>query len=97
MSRLSEFIRLINQPCRDMTALLSKAMDADLPFRERFAYKLHLLYCTGCRRYRRQLLKLRSVLRHIVDGLADADIEPGPGPRLSRGARQRITRALEGR
>ena len=97
MSRLSEFVRLINQPCRDMTALLSKAMDADLPFRERFAYKLHVLYCTGCRRYRRQLLGLRTALRRVADRLADVEAEPGPGPQLSPAARKRIARALQGR
>jgi hypothetical protein len=95
MSRLSEFVRLINRPCRDMTALLSKAMDADLPFRERFAYKLHLLYCTGCRRYRKQLLKLRGTLRRVVDGLGDAETALGPGPTLSHAARQRIAQALQ--
>jgi anti-sigma factor RsiW len=95
MSRLSELVRLINQPCQDMTALMSKAMDADLPFRERFAYKLHLLYCTACRRYRKQLRGLRTALRRIADSLADAETAPGPGPRLSRAARQRIARALQ--
>lgn len=95
MSRLSEFVRLLNQPCRDMTGLLSKAMDADLPFRERFAYKLHLVYCTACRRYRKQLLGLRTVLRRVVDSLADAETAPGPGPQLSRAARRRIARAMQ--
>ena len=95
MSRLSEFVRLINQPCRDMTALMSKAMDADLPFRERFAYKLHLVYCSACRRYHKQLLGLRTALRDVVDGLADAETAPGPGPKLSHAARQRIAQALQ--
>ena len=95
MSRLGDFFRLINQPCRDMTGLISKAMDGDLPFRERFAYRLHIGYCTACRSYRKQLLGLRTALRRAVQRLTDAETAPGPGPTLSQRARQRIAQALQ--
>lgn len=78
-----------------MTALVSKAMDERLPFSQRFAYKLHLLYCTSCRRYTRQLRVLRDGLRRVVAGLTEADGLPGPG--LSRAARERIARAIRNR
>jgi anti-sigma factor RsiW len=95
MAKVREFFRLLNQPCRDMTALLSRSMDRDLPFSERFAYKVHLLYCTACRRYIRQLRLIRDALRRAVDRLAEVDGLPGAG--LSPAARKRIARALRNR
>ena len=94
MAKLFRFFMLINQPCRDMTGLLSKSLDGELPFSERFAYKLHLLYCTACRRYLKQLLGLRTALQRVLGALSDAETQPGPGPKLSRQARQRISRIL---
>jgi len=80
-----------------MTGLLSKSLDDHLSFSERFAYKLHLLYCTACRRYIKQLQGLRSTFQRVLSNLADAEAEPGPGPTLSRNARKRIARALKTR
>ncbi|MEW6252833.1 MAG: zf-HC2 domain-containing protein, partial [Planctomycetota bacterium] len=60
-----ELFRWLNRPCRDMTSLISAAMDERLPWPQRTAYRLHLLYCTACRRYRRQLLLLRTALQRI--------------------------------
>jgi anti-sigma factor RsiW len=95
MTRVRDFFRLLNQPCRDMTGLLSRSMDGDLPFSERFAYKFHLLYCTACRRYIRQLRLMRDALRRVVDRLAE--IDGIPGARLSSNARKRIARVLRDR
>jgi hypothetical protein len=97
MKRLLEFFRLINQPCRDMTGLLSRSMDRQLPFHHRLAYRIHLLYCTACRRYLKQLKGLRAAIRHVVDELADPAAEPSPGPNLSKRARSRISKAIRNR
>lgn len=59
--------RILNGPCKDMTALISRSMDERLGFWERFGYKLHLLYCRACRRYRNQLHTLRAVLRGAAE------------------------------
>ena len=104
MKRIREFWRLLNLPCEDMTALISRAMDAELPFRERFAYKLHLLYCRACRRYLRQVRVLREQLGRIRQALdldagdpVASSLETAPldgadpsGPRLPEAARTRI-------
>ncbi|MGD8453364.1 MAG: hypothetical protein PVJ57_16250 [Phycisphaerae bacterium] len=93
MRRLLEFLQDLNRPCRDMTALISASFDQQLPWSKRFAYRLHILYCTSCRRYRQQLGALRRGLRAM--GTALRREEPGPGPKLADSARQRITDALQ--
>ena len=92
MRKLLELLKLLNAPCRDMTALISKAQDIQLPFRERFAYKLHIIYCTSCRRYRQQVRILHQAFQALLRRLESAPIDPQAG--LSPEARARIARNL---
>lgn len=82
--------RILNGPCRDMTALISRSMDERLGFWERVGYKLHLVYCRACRRYRKQLLTLREIIRG-----ADSEASQAAGPTLSPDARKRIQDAVK--
>ncbi len=82
--------RILNGPCRDMTALISRSMDERLGFWERVGYKLHLVYCRACRRYRKQLLTLREIIRG-----ADSEAPQAAGPTLSPDARKRIQDAVQ--
>lgn len=91
MARILEIWRLLNAPCEDMTRLTSKAMDATLPFWERFAVKLHLLYCRACRRYKEHLLLLREAMRRAGEQAAAGDDSSAT---FSAEARERIRRAL---
>ncbi len=75
--------------CKEVSLLLSKACDQDLPWRTRLAIRLHLLYCRGCARFERQLQFLRAAARR----LAQADILLD-GAKLSASARSRIHAAL---
>ena len=86
------FLKLLNAPCRDMAALASRAMDERLPWSARVAFRSHLLYCKACRRYRRQLHVIHSVLASVRTTDAPS---PEPG-RLTLGedARQRMIAAL---
>jgi len=95
MTRLLEFLRLLNLPCRDITALVSRSLDEELSFGERFAARLHVLYCSACRRYRRQLRLLHELLGRAGDGGRDAVSVPLPG--LPDEARQRLRRLLRSR
>jgi hypothetical protein len=72
--------------CKEVSRLLSKACDQQLPWRERLAVRLHLLYCRGCARLGQQLQFLRAAGRR----LAQADT----GATLSITARKRIRAAL---
>jgi len=49
--------------CKKITGMISESMDRKLPFYKRMGIWFHLMMCVLCRRYRKQLLFLRSVLR----------------------------------
>ncbi len=76
--------------CKEVSLLLSRSCDQDLPWRTRLAIRLHLLYCRGCARFARQLRFLRAAARR----LAQPDILPD-GAQLSATARGRIRAALQ--
>jgi len=78
--------------CKDVTKLLSESMDASLPIGKRIGVRLHLLICTFCLRYKRQLLLIRETARRL------AAIEEPPilsaGELLSAEAKERIRESL---
>ena len=77
--------------CRQVTRLVSQAMDAKLPWHRRLGVRLHLLYCVWCRRYAAQLQFLRRASR----GLA-AQVPEAPAQQLSSHAKQQmVTRMHE--
>jgi hypothetical protein len=75
--------------CKEVSLLLSKACDQELPWRVRLAVRLHLLYCRGCTQFEKHLQVLRAAGRR----LAQSDTLPG-GATLSVTARNRIRAAL---
>jgi len=75
--------------CKEVTLLASKAMDTRLGWRERWAVRLHLLYCRGCRRFSEQIQFLRRVARQPGALLAGDTC-------LSEAARSRIRTTLQG-
>ena len=78
--------------CKDVTRLLSEAMDRSLPLGKRIGVRLHLLICTFCARYERQLLQIRKTVRRLVEMEETAG---GPlGEPLSEGAKERIRKSL---
>lgn len=46
--------------CREISALVSQALDRDLSLRERVAVALHLLLCSHCQKFKRQMLFMRK-------------------------------------
>lgn len=92
MSRPGSLRKVLTLRCEEASELISHAMDEPLPRLEALALWGHLLACTSCRRFRRQLRSLRTALRR-------RDRSPD-GPRaeddaLSREARARIARAID--
>ena len=79
--------------CRQITRLVSKAMDAELPWYQRLAIRIHLLYCVWCRRYAAQIQFLRTATRALA-----GEANPAGPEKLSSEAReqmrQRLLRAL---
>lgn len=92
MSSVKRFWHIIFLPCEHATHLASQAMDGPLSRSDRLALRLHLVYCTACRRFVKHLRFLRDSLRRAAQ-----DIEQGGEgrlPGLSPDARQRLTQAL---
>jgi predicted anti-sigma-YlaC factor YlaD len=62
--------------CKNITRLLSDALERHLTTGEWVAIRLHLPICSGCRNYRKQIRLLR-VAAHTASGIAT----PGVGGR----------------
>lgn len=76
--------------CKQASQLVSQALDRPLTRRERWALRLHLWMCAGCRRFNRQLILIRlAVGRMLSETGQDGNL------RLSPEARLRMTKALE--
>ena len=79
--------------CKEVSRLVSESLDLELPFRQRISLRLHLLMCSLCSRFRRQLLFLRRAARSF--GKAGVADKLPVHVRLSPAARARIKHALE--
>lgn len=62
--------------CKQVSHLVSEAMDRPLSFRERVGVRTHLLMCHGCRHFAAQVKFLREALRRQPDPLADDKPSP---------------------
>jgi len=60
--------------CKESTRLVSQGLDRELAFGERVALRVHLAYCIGCRRARRQMAFLRRAMQQV------AELEPDARP-----------------
>src|SRR6266550_4022742 len=70
---VKNILRTILPSCRDMSRLQSDAMDTPLPLSMRFGVRLHLLVCSWCRRYGRQISFLRGAVHARPDNLAESE------------------------
>jgi predicted anti-sigma-YlaC factor YlaD len=92
MRRLATIWRLANLPCQEISELVSRSLDHELPRPERLAVTLHLLYCTACRGFRRELLTLKLAMARLASDPACAEL--AEIPHLPPEARERIKRKL---
>lgn len=79
--------------CADASELASRELDEPLSLLESLALRGHLLACSSCRRFGRQLRWIRTAAR-----LRDRSPAVGPRPgddALSPEARERILRAID--
>lgn len=54
--------------CRRATFLISTSLDRPLTRRERLGLRIHLIVCPACRRYRKQVRRLRAFIAGIPRG-----------------------------
>lgn len=59
--------------CRQVTHLLSEAQDRELRLKEKPPLKFHLLMCSGCASFRRQMDFLRRAARRYAQGHPNSD------------------------
>ncbi|MCI0364094.1 MAG: zf-HC2 domain-containing protein [Phycisphaerales bacterium] len=76
--------------CQHASRLISESMDRQISGKERLSLRFHLLICSYCRRFRRQLARLRLLIR---DHVAHHDLDTGT-LKLSVEARAHIYIAL---
>jgi hypothetical protein len=81
--------------CKEVTRLASESLDRKLSFRQRMAVGVHMLLCSACSRFRRQMLFLREVGRRLAVGESTGPAALDDANGLSAEARERIRRALE--
>jgi hypothetical protein len=64
--------------CREVTELCSAEMERPLGVGERVSLRTHLMMCSGCTQFRRQMKLLREAMRGYAEGRAPST-EPGRG------------------
>lgn len=79
--------------CRRAAELISRALDARMPFGLRAGLGYHTLVCRSCRRYRRQL--------RVIDAAAEVILSTrtrgGPGVTLPPESRERLKAVVSSR
>ncbi|MCI0692278.1 hypothetical protein L0337_09780 [candidate division KSB1 bacterium] len=78
--------------CKEVTRMASEAMERKLTLRQRIEMRLHLLICTLCMRYVKQLQFMHDAIQQHA-----AQIETGAAPPsvLSHDARERMKQKLK--
>ncbi len=76
--------------CKHASQLISKSLDRQLSWRERFAIRFHLLLCKYCKRFSQQLITMRKALKRMSQ-----TIENDPDIRLSDESKSRIAQSIE--
>jgi hypothetical protein len=79
--------------CKDTTCLASESLDHKLSFWRRLALRFHMLMCSPCRRFFRQLLFLRHASCRLEEHGGHVHGEAAMS--LSSEARERMQRVLE--
>ncbi len=64
--------------CKEVTELCSQELERPLRRGERFSLGVHLMMCTGCSNYRRQMTTLRTIARAYAEGKAGAETPEKP-------------------
>lgn len=54
--------------CQNVTRLYSESQERTLTLQERMSLKVHVMMCSGCRNFGKQMLTLRHIARAYVKG-----------------------------
>jgi hypothetical protein len=86
---LVKFIGKRTPKCREVVRILSQSMDSKQSLTMRIKLRLHYLICAWCRRYEKQLHKLRTFASSVPDHVDDFSSDT-----LSPTAKERMKEAL---
>ncbi len=64
--------------CREATRLLSEAQEHPLKLNEKWSLKMHIMMCSSCRNFEKQMLVLRQMARGYAKGFAESATNPDP-------------------
>ncbi len=76
--------------CCEASRLQSEELDRSLPFFQRAGLGLHLLVCSWCRRYGKQLRFMKGAVHDHADEIHEAEAQA-----LSNEAKGRMKRSLQ--
>lgn len=54
--------------CQEVTRLYSESQERTLNLQERISLKMHVMMCSGCRNFGKQMHTLRQVARAYAEG-----------------------------
>lgn len=86
---IRDVLRVLSMPCREHATLFSRQLDSPLPRGVAIGLRLHVVYCGGCARFRRQIRRL-----HELAGLIARELEQGEP--LPEAVRARVLRRIVG-
>jgi hypothetical protein len=89
ISAVTTAAHTLSPSCREASRLQSEALDRPLSRAERLGLRLHVLLCSWCRRYGRQIRFLNSAIREHPDAANE-----GGSQTLSPEARERLRNSL---
>ena len=78
--------------CREASQLVSESLDHKLPLHKLAGLKMHLMMCSMCRRFARQLRVIRQAMPAFVE--MEADLDRPSKIKLSPEAKARIVGVL---
>lgn len=85
-----KLLKTLFPSCRDASQLQSESLDRSLPFFKRAGLGLHLLVCSWCRRYGKQIRLMKGAVHEHADAIHNAESEA-----LSDEAKERIKKSLQ--
>ena len=62
---IRDVIRVLSMPCKEHTKLFTRQLDEPLPPGVALGLRVHVVYCKGCKRFRRQIQRLREIARNV--------------------------------
>lgn len=68
--------------CQEVTKLCSQELERQLRMGEQLSLRMHLMMCTGCTNFRKQMQLLRKATHAYAAGEAGEEPEPGRGDKL---------------